>query len=53
MVAAALFSVLSVVSGITLAFVMNLPAGGVIVVINILLFMLAFAWRKLAWARER
>jgi zinc transport system permease protein len=53
MVAAALFSVLSVVAGITLAFVMNLPAGGVIVVINILLFMLAFSWRKLAGARGR
>lgn len=51
--AAALFSVLSVVSGIVLSFVMNLPAGGVIVLINILLFMLAFSWRKLAGAQGR
>jgi len=50
MVIAALFAVFSVVSGILLAFVMNLPAGGVIVLLNIICFMLAYAWRKLASA---
>ncbi|HZV80675.1 MAG TPA: metal ABC transporter permease [Geobacteraceae bacterium] len=48
MVAAALFAVLAVVTGIILSFVMNLPTGGVIVLINILFFMLAFSWRKLS-----
>jgi zinc transport system permease protein len=48
MVAAALFSVVSVIGGILLSFVLNLPTGGVIVLLNIALFMAAFAWRKLA-----
>ena len=51
MVVAALFSALSVVAGILLSFVMNLPAGGVIVLCNILLFLLAFTWRRVAAAR--
>jgi zinc transport system permease protein len=50
-VAAALFSALSVVLGIVLAFVLNLPAGGVIVLLNILLFLLAFTGRRLVAAR--
>jgi zinc transport system permease protein len=45
---AALFSSISVVTGIILSFVLNLPAGGVIVLVNIALFVSAFAWRKLA-----
>ncbi len=48
MVAAALFAVTAVVAGIILSFVLNLPAGGVIVLLNILLFMLAFSWRRLS-----
>lgn len=51
--AASLFAAFSVVSGIVGAFVMNLPAGGVIVLINIILFILAFSWRKLAGAAGR
>jgi zinc transport system permease protein len=45
---AALCSSISVVTGIILSFVLNLPAGGVIVLVNIALFVAAFAWRKLA-----
>jgi len=51
--AASLFAAFSVVSGIIGAFVMNLPAGGVIVLVNIILFILAFSWRKLAGAAGR
>jgi zinc transport system permease protein len=43
---AACFSALSVLSGILLSLVLNLPTGGVIVMINIALFMVAFAVRK-------
>ena len=45
--AASLFAAFSVVSGIVCSFIINLPAGGVIVMINIILFMLAFSWRRL------
>lgn len=39
-------TVLSVVAGIFSSFAMNLPAGGAIVVINIVLFVVAYAFRK-------
>ena len=42
----ALCSAFSVLGGILLALVLNLPSGGVIVLINIALFMIAFAVRK-------
>jgi len=51
--AASLFAALSVVSGIVCSFIMNLPSGGVIVMINIILFILAFSWRRLASAQGR
>jgi zinc transport system permease protein len=44
---ATLFSVISVLGGILLAFVFNLPAGGVIVLLNILFFILSLVWRKI------
>jgi len=44
--AAAGCAVFSVVAGIFFSFVMNLPAGGAIVMINILLFVVAYAFRK-------
>jgi zinc transport system permease protein len=44
----ALFSAFSVFAGILLSLVLNLPTGGVIVLINILLFMIAFAVRKIS-----
>lgn len=40
--------VFSVLSGISFAFLADLPAGATIVMINFLVFLLAFAWRKLA-----
>lgn len=39
-------AVSSVVAGIFISFVMNLPAGGAIVMINIALFVVAYAFRK-------
>lgn len=44
----ALCSALSVFAGILLSLLLNLPSGGVIVLINIALFMIAFAGRKLS-----
>jgi zinc transport system permease protein len=44
----ALFSSISVVAGILLSLVLNLPSGGVIVLVNIALFVIAFVVRKLS-----
>jgi zinc transport system permease protein len=49
---AAVFSLLSVISGIFLAFVLNLPAGASIVLLNFLFFIAAFAWRNLRGKRN-
>ena len=43
---AALFSILSVTAGILLSFSLNLPSGGVIVLLNIVLLMLSLGWRR-------
>jgi len=43
---AALFSVFSVTAGILLSFSLNLPSGGIIVLLNIVLLMLSMAWRR-------
>jgi len=43
---ASLFSVFSVFTGILLSFSLNLPSGGVIVLLNIALLMLTLAWRR-------
>ena len=43
---AAGFAVFSVFVGIFGSFVLNLPTGGAIVIINIFLFMLSFAFKK-------
>lgn len=51
--AAAGFAVLSVVAGIFLSFVMNLPTGGVIVMINIILFVIAYSFRKTQMTARR
>lgn len=45
-VASAGFAVCSVTTGIFVSFVLNLPTGGTIVIINIILFLLAFAWKR-------
>ena len=44
----ALFSAFSVIAGILLSLVLNLPSGGVIVLFNIALFVIAFVVRKLS-----
>lgn len=46
-VASGCFATVSVVIGIFGSFVLNLPTGGTIVVVNFLLFMLAFVWKHL------
>jgi zinc transport system permease protein len=46
-IAAACFSTLSVVCGIILAFLLNLPAGGTIVIFNIGFLLLIFGAKKI------
>jgi zinc transport system permease protein len=43
---AGICSVLSVVVGLTLAFILNLPPGATIVIWNFVLFSLAYLWRR-------
>jgi zinc transport system permease protein len=43
---ASLFSIFSVFTGILLSFSLNLPSGGVIVLLNIALLMLSLGWRR-------
>jgi len=43
---AAVLSVFSVTAGILLSFSLNLPSGGIIVLLNIVLLMLSMAWRR-------
>ena len=45
--ASVLFAILSVICGLLAAFLLNLPAGGTIVVFNIGFLMLVFAYRKI------
>lgn len=52
MVASILFSILSVTFGLILAFVLNLPAGGTIVIINICFLLFIFGTKKLLPARR-
>jgi zinc transport system permease protein len=46
MLTAAACASLSVISGIVLSFGLNLPTGSVIVLLNLLLFGVAFCWKK-------
>ena len=46
LILASIFSVFSVFTGILLSFSLNLPSGGVIVLLNIVLLMLALGWRR-------
>ena len=46
-IAAVLFSILSVVCGIIFAFLLNLPAGGTIVIFNIAFLLLVFGAKKI------
>lgn len=42
-----LFSLLSVITGITISFFLDLPAGATIVMLNAVFFALAFVWKKI------
>jgi zinc transport system permease protein len=46
-IAAVFFSILSVICGIILAFLLNLPAGGTIVILNICFLLLIFGAKKI------
>jgi zinc transport system permease protein len=45
---AAIIGIFSVLSGITLAFLFDFPAGATVVMVNFVVFLLSLAWRKLA-----
>jgi len=47
MIASVLFSILSVIFGLILAFVLNLPAGGTIVLLNIFFLLLVFGVKRI------
>ena len=48
LIAAFIFSVLSVISGVIISFLLNLPAGGTIVIINVVLLLLVFGFKKIS-----
>jgi zinc transport system permease protein len=47
MVLAAIFSAFSVLAGIILSFALNLPSGGIIVILNVVFLVLSYICRKL------
>jgi len=47
MITAAIIAVFSVLTGITISFYADLPAGATVVIINFLLFSLSFSIKKL------
>lgn len=47
LIAASVISTISVVTGITISFMLSLPTGSVIVVVNLLIFIIACIYRKL------
>src|SRR5512136_1098809 len=51
-IASCCFATVSVIAGIFGSFVLNLPTGGTIVIINFILFVLAFAWKYARRASE-
>jgi zinc transport system permease protein len=46
-ITALIFSVLSVISGVIISFLLNLPAGGTIVIMNVVFLLLVFAVKKI------
>jgi zinc transport system permease protein len=42
-----IFSVISVISGIIISFLLNLPAGGTIVITNVIFFLAVFGVKKI------
>jgi len=47
LIAATIFSVLSVISGVIISFLLNLPAGGTIVIMNVVFLLLVFGVKKI------
>jgi zinc transport system permease protein len=50
-IASCCFATISVIIGIFGSFILNLPTGGFIVLVNFILFLLAFAWKFLRKSR--
>jgi zinc transport system permease protein len=50
-IASCCFAMISVMIGIFGSFIMNLPTGGFIVLVNFMLFLLAFAWKYMRKTR--
>jgi len=50
-IASCCFAMVSVMIGIFGSFIMNLPTGGFIVLVNFMLFLLAFAWKYMRKSR--
>jgi zinc transport system permease protein len=46
-IASVIFSILSVTGGIILSFLLNLPAGGTIVMLNVIFLLIVFAIKKI------
>jgi zinc transport system permease protein len=46
-IASLIFSVLSVISGVIISFLLNLPAGGTIVIMNVVFLLLVFGVKKI------
>lgn len=47
LIASLIFSVISVISGILISFLLNLPAGGTIVIMNVVFLLLVFGVKKI------
>ena len=47
LIASLIFSVISVISGIMISFLLNLPAGGTIVIMNVVFLLLVFGVKKI------
>jgi len=47
-VASVIFSVLSVICGIILSFLLNIPAGGTIVICNVFFLLISFGIRRIS-----
>lgn len=47
-ITALIFSVLSVISGVIISFLLNLPAGGTIVIMNVVFLLLVFGVKKIS-----
>lgn len=51
LIAGGIFSFSSVAAGITLSFILDLPTGATIVIINVLLLAIAYGWKRVSLSR--